>query len=508
MIRRIAIGLSLFVAGIAATLAIVRSTTGPEPESSPPAGGGAATPILAGSAASVTSASGRPDRSSSTVDDSPSPEVLDTFKDTLEEHATGLRVERSSDRSRREVPEFDLVNSDRWEAMIDRVGQVDAYAEHLETLSKEFPHADQAWQLRRVSMENSIWSAVDRWSGLLDRPTADLTPEAASRFNVDGDRLSASRPISPMVEAFFRLRAATLRIASRTDFSGQRTDDRLRRFLADTMMAQVDGIRTRDGRTYLLPRGSEVKAEGDRVVVSVIVGADGKTRRRRIGRDEVLKYDRPAVHCVLAGSMERRLAAAEHLTGPAWEPTFGLFLRGIAKADAAAPLPRLMLFERTLRLATEGSLPMAKAYARQLDHVRRHAFIDRTAAWFDPEDARGRTANVQAREFFDRMPPLPPSDRETQVDVADVAVETFPLTWVGYVHAVEPATARFADDLISPGEVLYIVAPDPDVRLDSPTAVSRREVGRVTAGQTVHWTSAGPGDLLLGRPLYIRSDLD
>ena len=187
--------------------------------------------------------------------------------------------------------------------------------------------------------------------------------------------------------------------------------------------------------------------------------------------------------------------------GAGWESTFTGFLVELTNDARMDPFLKLQLMRHVLKIARQGSAPLAAAFARH-ETLLQSEFLDENVNWIDPVDREAQIARKRAERLAKRFPDISVAAEQTLREVEKLKqFSGRRFHWIGWLHRNSddktkwrcsmPARTRPATDQAL--ELFVLVAPSGDGQ-----AAGFVQVGLLKSG-TLSLRSAL---CAAGRPVY------
>lgn len=386
-------------------------------------------------------------------------------------------------------------------AITEAVGNVDRFEMQLKAFAEKNPELAAAQQFQQVVAEAPLWQAMERWRVYFTaaewNALSSLTPARAAELLAEGKALHIAHGGLPPGTLFAARQPYLQQIARRPPQQVDEVRGKLEALFRDPLVARLWIVEKQSGERYYVsdePRFAQVN-DSSPVAISYIAGFDLSTRRTGIVPKDVSHTGR-APQSLLSQQVQQPL---QQLSAANWELSFARLLQLIHEQPDMDPILRLILMQRVIEAAVEGSPVFAEAYARQAE-ILRNTPTDVNVKWMLPSEATATAARLQAVADLDGLPSLTTAEQQM---LAALTAQSRPpehqFRWIGWLDRDAQGAWRcqWPRPVEGTGDI-FIVRP-----AGGSTRVASEVVGQLRQGQ-VTWTNASESALLPGRPLYLR----
>ena len=379
------------------------------------------------------------------------------------------------------------------------VGNVARFRAALEQYGKAYPKSILAKNIPRLLDESLLWEGVLSWAQLkVPVPEAgrhDLSAEQATDFLRKGRELRSKFGNIPLSETFQKLESPLESIANRVTEDGSTVLDGVKELLGDHLVRRLWMLEDEKGLRYYCRK--EPEKGGASVHFKFIAGFDLAEKNGTPIRSENLKYNGLAPQSIAS---QKSLQMLDQIGSKGWERTFTSIVKTIVEQEKIDPILRIVLLNRILEAASNGSKPIEEAFATYRNRLDSED-IDLSVPWMDPRDRSVSPERVRAEFLLDGLPDLKEIIRDTATRLKAWQQESIgDVHWIGWLHRnrrgdwvlLSPANNK------SDGDLLVIEQPE-----GSPQAVLHA-VGEVKAYKTV-LSGSDSAAFFEGRPVFLRT---
>ncbi len=269
------------------------------------------------------------------------------------------------------------------------------YAETLETDS----NADS---IRKSAKETAFWEAALEWSKVT-RDWPQVWPTGSSPAKLRAQSCEAylkkhpGAPDAQLISAYLLQLSAIqerLPVVGETD---PKLKDRLQRIFDTPLIKDSWCLRTKDGKTYYLPKKKKFSDKLFKFDHFVGYSADELTECGDVRPDELRAFETVQAPCSEVSLwVKRQLPSVDTKT---WNTFCHDLAVKLVATENMNPFLKWDLLRRTLEAAGEGDVFLKKALE---DHVTllQEAPISPLARWMDPDDLEGKKATEAASQVL------------------------------------------------------------------------------------------------------------
>ncbi len=361
--------------------------------------------------------------------------------------------------------ELDLRRSQResLSALRQSIGDVKEYKDAAQSYIKKHPESVFADDLKRIVQESSLWDGIALWSDFLSssefRDLRTIEPAAAKELITQGDALIAQHGGIPLANEYTRRLPLLKAITARVDDKGDAIWESLNRLQQDSLISGIWMVQTSVGKRYYLQEKPDLSRldNAKRAPIEYISGPDYSIKRSSIKVPDIIFNDWSPQTTL----MKNIVVQLSKLKQASWELTFWNIVQQVHGDEHLDPILKYLLLERSLTIATKGSVLMQAAFGPYLKELQ-NASIDLSVNWLSPDNKDAETLRRQINLLLKRMPQA--EDVRTVVQQQFLAILSSPqprLLWSGILIRNDDSTwsCLFRGD--SPtNSNLFVVTPD------------------------------------------------
>jgi hypothetical protein len=384
------------------------------------------------------------------------------------------------------------------------VGDVAGFRDALLRFVEKLPNAPQAVDFKRVAGESMLWEEVESWNQFAktwrDRDVTRLNPtQAADLLKACTEFVRDHSGIPEAAEVKGRI--PHLEAILRREGTDGKLHAPLNELFTDPMIATLWMVEAVDGkgeesRYYMVSPPPEIEGNQASVQIAYINDfarvASKQIRLRLVD----IKFSGQAPQSIVAKQALDELAK---INSGLWESVFAKIIGMIASDSKLDPILKVILLQRVLEVACEGSESLRSAFATYRELLGSVA-IDPSVPWMDLKNEDTRRTRELASELLHRLPPYQEVVKQAAANLTSFKSALGPeYHWVGWLdRSVEGKwQCRVPHGLQADGELL-VVQPK-----DTGKEFQWAPVGRVKSTQ-VEMGSHNPRVFVPGRPVYLR----
>jgi hypothetical protein len=382
------------------------------------------------------------------------------------------------------------------------VGDVAGFRDALLRFVETLPEAPQAVDFKRVAGESPLWEEIELWNQFAkqwrDADVSRLNPtQAANLLKVCTEFVRDHSGIPGAAEVKGRIPhlEAILRRAG--------TDGKLyaplNELFTDPMIATlwvVDIVKNGEAASYYMITPPPEFGERDSVQIAYIDDfARVASKQVRVSKPEI-KFSGQAPQSIVAKQAMDELAK---LNSGLWESVFAKIISVIASDPKLDPILKVILLQRVLEVACEGSESLRSAFESYRELFGSVA-VDPSVPWMDLKNEDTRRTRELASELLNRLPPYQEVIKNAAANLTSFKSSLGPeYQWVGWLN--REVTGKWQihlpQGLQEDGE-LFVAQPKDAAKEFQWSLVGHRknaemEMARQNAGVFVQ-----------GRPVYVR----
>ena len=375
-------------------------------------------------------------------------------------------------------------------------------AEFLSTLAeyrKLYPDTVRSADFERVSEEAPLWKGMTRYTLLAEnwakhdhtaispRTAKQLMDEAAGVLKEYEDYPDASlfQDRLPYLEAINR----------RGDNADQSLAEKLRTNYGKPWVADLSVVTLTNNDRYYMRVKPDISIENWANRAKYVVDFDLTERGFPLHKHKDVVSAENSAQAIWSADARKQLV---NLADDQWEATMFRLLQAIYSNVEIDAVLRLTLFRQTLEVASQGSLPLERAFKAQVTAVNDPA-IDPFANWLDPNDEKAKLARAKAEEILKNLPDLNTAAKQAAQDrqsLRNPVGNRYP--WVGWLSRDEngnwqcicPKAVTTDGDLV----VVFKSAQDDKPRIG--------RIGQVLNG-AIRVAPSASDTFLEGRPVFV-----
>jgi len=328
---------------------------------------------------------------------------------------------------------------DALQAVDVAVGQPERYRAALVTFADKLPDAPQSVDFKRVAEESAIWSQISDWNAFVDQWNANdvarLTADQIVQLLGTCKQFLEKHPEFPTNSAV-EGKIKHLEAIQRRNGPDGKLHSPLNELFTDPLIATLWLVETKDekgelARYYLIappPELLEKQASVQLAHMNDFARVANKQVRVRVAD---ITYSGEAPQSKLAKQAMDVLARSNE---ELWEALFGRILGMIQSDQQLDPILKVILLQRVLEIACEGSESMRLAFV-QYREILESVTIDPTVPWMDLKNEDTRRTRELASELLNRLPPFPQVLRQAAVNLNEFKTSPGPkYEWIGWLN--------------------------------------------------------------------------
>lgn len=302
------------------------------------------------------------------------------------------------------------------------------FHEALASYAQRYSGTPRAVQFTASTKDLPLWQAVERWNQFAERwRQVDLTRLAAGdagRFLAEGKKLCDEPHIAPLPSAV----AFSARLPYLESLAAREANNRaaLKKLVSILNEATLNSLRmtvvkqpTGPAKRYYLLEPPVAQNSGEQVTFRAVTSFDLTRVNKVVQREQFLtsgsELDRPAAHNAVVVRVQQMLN--QDLDTRGWEATFIDLVAAIQTPPDIEPLVRLLLLQRTLETAMQGSSILAKAWQPVHDTITA-ADVQLTANWLNPDDPAAVIESQKAAALLARLSTVANSKSHIDAELA------------------------------------------------------------------------------------------
>ncbi len=384
----------------------------------------------------------------------------------------------------------------------ENVGTPSTYRAVLSRYVQEFPNDSRSTDFKLVLEHELVWlDGLAAWNDFNTKWThADvgrLSSAAARKLAVEAQSLLRDLGEYPAAEELKARLPYLEAIGRRKGEDGAKLHNELETLLSDKSIAnlwliQLDGIR------YYLTQ--EAKLDSEPVTVRYLTSFEGAENQKVVAKNAFQGTNPRATQDQAAHSRaaQKALLSLANMDFANWERTFLEIMKYVRTAEPVEPVVKLLLLQRVLTTAAQGSNAIATEFQRhreQLDAPN----LDLSVNWLDPDDKEAKAANSAAEQLLDRLPDWQAAAKTVLDDLDRL---NRPLAgrhvWIGWLARTSEGQwlVMTSDAPKSQGDLFVACQPDggPNIQL--------RKIGRLSE-KGINLGDPRTETFVQGRPVFV-----
>lgn len=376
----------------------------------------------------------------------------------------------------------------------ESLGDLALFTGALQAFIKASPNSPRAETFKKTLEEYPGRNAVFAWHQLaaswLSNP-AKLTVKAAKERSVLCTRFLSDHPRFPDA-AILRDYQKHLDAIARRDDSDDAPRKRLQKLFSDLFVDNLWTVTIRRGRLsqrYYVARKPEDGFDEFRYLKNF----DGKEETLSVNVGETPRVE-PAPQSNVATQVKVRLANDAILDD--WDANMVAILRSVSTEPNIDPILRLVLIDKVMTYAGEGSEPLRRAFSLPKNLIS-VGDVDTNVTWMDPEDDGAGQSRPRAAELLKALPDptiaLRDAEKQRAAIEAQVSYLPYPVGWL--LKDEKGWHCRTGKALPKEGDLCVVV---PDGEKDGVW----RKVGTLS-NSGLELVGANNSNLVEGRPVFV-----